>query len=109
MRIYKLDKMVGGWFIGNFKPSVLKTNKFEVSYKVHKKNEKWPYHYHNFVDEYNLVVKGKMKIRGKILSKGDIFHLRKKELADPIFLKTTHIVCVKVPSRPNDKIIINNK
>ena len=65
MKIYDFKKMVGGWFIGNFKPSSLRTKKFEVSYKIHKKKEKWDRHYHKKATEINLVIKGKMKIRGK--------------------------------------------
>ena len=103
MKVFDIKKMIGGWYIGNFKPSAFRTKNFEVSYKIHKKNEKWPYHYHKKSDEINLILKGRMKIRKKILKKGDIFILKKKEIADPIFLKTTHIICVKVPSSKNDK------
>ena len=46
MKLYNFNKMKGGWYIGNFSPTVMKTSKLEVSYKVHKKNEKWPFHYH---------------------------------------------------------------
>ena len=50
-----------------------------------------------------MIVKGKMKIRNKILKKNDIFILKKKEIADPKFLTNTYIICVKVPSSKNDK------
>ena len=103
MKIYNFKKMKGGWFIGNFLPTALKTKNFEVSYKLHKKNEKWPYHYHKKSIEVNLIIKGKMKIRNKILAKNDIFILKKREVADPKFLIDTYIICVKVPSSKNDK------
>lgn len=97
--------MIGGWFVGNFKPTAYKTKKFEVSYKLHKKNEKWPHHYHKKADEINLIVKGKMKIKNKIVKSGDIFVLKKKEIADPIFIKNTYIICVKTASIKNDKFL----
>ena len=37
MKIYDFKKMIGGWFVGNFKPTAYKTKSFEVSYKIHKK------------------------------------------------------------------------
>tara|TARA_X000000950_G_scaffold47087_1_gene54302 strand:- start:3368 stop:3691 length:324 start_codon:yes stop_codon:yes gene_type:complete len=106
MRIYDFKKMVGGWFVGNFKPSSLRTKKFEVSYKIHKKKEKWDHHYHKKATEINLVIKGKMKIRGRIIKKNQIFVLQPKEIADPIFYEDTHIVCIKAPSVIGDKYIV---
>ena len=32
----KLGDMIGGWFIGNFEPSLLKTNDVEVAVKKYK-------------------------------------------------------------------------
>lgn len=109
MKTYKFNKMKKGWFIGNFSPTAYKTRRFEVSYKLHKKNEKWPVHYHKKADEINLIVKGKMKIKNKIMNTGDIFVLKKKEVANPIFLKNTYIICVKTTSSKNDKFIIKKK
>ena len=103
MKISNFKKMKGGWFVGDFLPTAFKTKNFEVSYKIHKKNEKWPHHYHKQSIEINLIIKGKMKIRSKILTSNDIFTLKKKEIADPTFLKDTHIICIKVPSSKNDK------
>ena len=39
MKLYNFNKMKGGWYIGNFSPTVMKTSKLEVSYKVHKKTK----------------------------------------------------------------------
>ena len=33
--------MKGGWFVGNFEPSVFKTKNFEVGYLEHKKGDLW--------------------------------------------------------------------
>ena len=43
MKIDNLDKMIGGWFIGNFEPSLLKTNDCEVAVKRYNKGDyhKW--------------------------------------------------------------------
>jgi mannose-6-phosphate isomerase-like protein (cupin superfamily) len=106
MEITKLDKMTRGWFIGDFEPSVFKTNNFEVGYLHHKQGEFWESHYHQFCDEYNLLVKGKMKINNKIINENEICFIPKGISSSPEFLEDCFIVCVKVPSIPNDKIFV---
>jgi mannose-6-phosphate isomerase-like protein (cupin superfamily) len=104
MKLDKLQNMFRGWFIGNFEPSVLKTNDFEVGILFHPKGEKWPKHYHEHTVEINVLLSGKMIINNKHLSSGDIFLIEKNEIADPEFLEDCTIVCVKTPSNPGDKI-----
>ena len=62
VKVNQLDQMTRGWVIGNFTPSILKTSQFEVGYLSHKKDEIWPAHVHNEADEYNILVKGTMKL-----------------------------------------------
>jgi quercetin dioxygenase-like cupin family protein len=107
MEIYRIEDMKGGWFIGNFEPSVFKTELFEVCYKFHEKGEKWDTHYHKIGTEINYLVKGKMIIQNKELSEGDIFILRPYEIADPIFLEDCTVLIVKTPSSTQDKFVIS--
>lgn len=106
MKIDKIKDMVGGWFVGNFEPSSYKTDQFEVSYKLHPKGQIWETHYHTIVTEINYVIRGKMILQGLELNQGDIFTLYPFEIANPIFLEDTEIICVKVPSS-NDKVVVN--
>ena len=108
MLVSRIDSTIGGWFIGNFEQAAYKTKGLEVSYKVHKKDEVWDWHYHEHLDEINLLVRGRMIIQNAELVAGDIFILERMEVADPIFLEDCEIVCVKVPNFTNDKIIIGN-
>ena len=39
MKTAKLEDMVKGWFVGNFEPSLLKTNDVEVAVKSYKKGD----------------------------------------------------------------------
>jgi len=41
-----LKNMFRGWFVGNFEPSIYKTDQFEVGVLFHSKGEKWPNHFH---------------------------------------------------------------
>lgn len=98
-----MDQMMRGWFIGNFEPSVYKTSNFEVGYLRHKRGEIWEPHYHKYSREINYLIRGKMIVRGVICSAGDIFTLEQSEVADPQFLEDCELICVKIPSIPNDK------
>jgi quercetin dioxygenase-like cupin family protein len=106
MEIFDINKMVGGWFIGNFEPSAYQTDKFEVCYKKHLAGEKWDVHYHKIATEINYLIKGKMTIQDRELKSGDIFILEPNEIADPIFLEDCELVIVKTPSVKNDKYIV---
>lgn len=106
MKKFKLKDMKGGWFVGDFEPSVFKTDKFEVGVKLHPKGEKWPVHYHREVVEYNVLLTGEMTIQSERLIAGDIFVLDKLEVADPEFHEDCLVLCVKVPSIASDKYIV---
>ena len=34
MRLYNLDSMIRGWFVGDFTPSVIQTKDFEVGIEI---------------------------------------------------------------------------
>ena len=104
MLISELSDYWRGWVIGDFSPSILKTDLFEVGILKHQRNEDWPAHYHAEATEYNILVEGSMMIQEKIITAGTVFVLEKKEIANPIFLEDCTVVCIKVPSRPSDKI-----
>ena len=106
MKLYKLDHMVGGWFVGDFNPAAHQTSDFEVGYKRHPKGEKWETHYHKEMTEINCLILGKMKLQNTIIEAGDIFVLHPGEIADPIFLEDCELIVIKTPSVPGDKVII---
>jgi len=95
--------MYRGWFIGDFEPSVLRTEDFEVGVVKHKKGEEWKAHLHKRSTEYNLLLDGEMTIQKTKIKAGDIFIIEKKEIADPVFEKDCRVLVVRVPSLPKDK------
>jgi hypothetical protein len=109
MILDRIENMKGGWFVGNFEPTAYKTDAVEVSYKVHKKNEKYDVHYQTKIMEINLLTKGKMIIQDIELNAGDIFIIPPYEIADPVFLEDCEVVCVKIPGIVNDKVIVEKK
>ena len=89
--------------MGNFDPSVYKTADFEVGYKLHKKGEAWPVHYHKKSTEITFLIRGRMTIQGRELTNGDVFVILPNEIADPVFHEDCEVVVIKTPSVINDK------
>ena len=105
-KIYKMNDMFRGWFVGDFEPSAYKTKNFEAGYLLHKKGEQWDVHYHKHMTEVNFLVNGKMILNDIELNTGDIFLIEKNEIACPIFLEDCYIFVLKIPSVPGDKVIL---
>jgi quercetin dioxygenase-like cupin family protein len=105
MKIEKIKNFKNGWFIGNFEPSLFKTENFEVSVQFHAKGFIGVKHYHKKSTEYNLILKGKINICGNELSKGDIFIFSPNEISESFFMEDTEILVVKNFSDPSDKYL----
>jgi quercetin dioxygenase-like cupin family protein len=107
MKLLNLKDMTRGWLIGDFEPSILRTQGFEVGVLTHKKGEEWAEHYHKIATEYNVLLKGKMTLNETLINEGDIFILYPNETALPEFLEDCTVLCVKVPSVIGDKYAVN--
>ena len=103
MKVFRIDDMFKGWFIGDFEPSVYKTKNFEVGYHKHTKGEPTQNHYHKESIEFNVIIKGKMKINGQVLNKDDIFVFNPYEVSEGEFLEDTELIVVRNASNTEDK------
>jgi hypothetical protein len=103
MQKFRIENFLRGWFIGDFCPSVLKTKDFEVGVLTHYKNENWPEHYQKIATEFNVLISGSLSINNETFIPGDIFIIKPGEIIKPIFNEDCIVVCIKVPSIPNDK------
>ncbi len=106
MKVEKLSDMKGGWFIGNFTPSLFKTNDCEVAVKSYKKGDKEEKHYHKIATEYTVVVKGRVKMFGNIYEEGDIVVVEPGEATDFEALEDAMNVVVKMPGANDDKYLV---
>jgi quercetin dioxygenase-like cupin family protein len=106
---YRIEDFTGGWFIGNFQPSLLQTDEFEVSVKMHRKGEIWEKHYHKLATEYNYVFEGIVEIDGVEYVKGDIFVIHPDFVVDPNFKEDCTIMCVKTPCVIGDKYVVKRQ
>lgn len=106
MDVSRIEQFKGGWFIGDFEPTLLRSKGFEVGWKVHHRIEKIEPHIHHEVTEYNLIAHGEMRVNNRHLIAGDLFILYKGERVDAEVLSDeAHVVVVKVPSIPSDKTL----
>jgi mannose-6-phosphate isomerase-like protein (cupin superfamily) len=107
MKIYNIKDMINGWFIGNFKPSIYKTDKFEIAHHLYKKGFGGTNHKHLKSTEINYIVKGHISWNNVDLYSGDIFVFDfGEESGDILFLEDTDLIIVKFPSVPSDKVIV---
>ena len=73
MRLSNINEYKGGWFVGDFNPSIFKNPFFEVAHHKHAKGcETFP-HYHAVTNELNYIVRGELMVSGKLLSQGDMW------------------------------------
>ena len=104
MKTAKLVDMIKGWFIGNFEPTLLRTNDVEVAVKSYNKGDYEEKHYHKIATEITVIVSGKVKMNGIEYSKGDIVVMEPNEATDFECLENgTQNVVVKLPGANDDK------
>ena len=103
MRVEHLEDMTKGWFVGNFDPSLYKTNDCEVAVKSYKKGDKEGKHYHKIATEITVIVKGKVRMFNAEYSEGDIIVVEPGDATAFEALEDAMNVVVKIPGANNDK------
>ena len=101
-----LDSFHRGWIIGDFEPSLIRTEAFEICCTHHQKGEVAEPHFHSMSEEINIVTSGRLQVNGKVLTKGEIFVYKAFEVCDVTFLEDTELLVVRIPSAPNDKVLV---
>jgi len=105
MKIFNLKDMVGGWIIGNFDPSLFKTNDVEISIKKYKAEDYDSSHYHKIATEYTVIVDGQVEMSGNIYNKDDILIISPGEVTDFRAITNSTTVVIKIPGANNDKYL----
>ena len=106
MKLDKLTDMKLGWFIGNFEPSLYKTENVEVAIKKYNKGDYEESHFHKIATEITTIVTGKVKMNDTEYSSGDIITIPPNEATDFMVLEDNTITTVvKIPGAKNDKYI----
>jgi len=105
MKVAKLEDMVKGWFVGNFDPTLIKTNDVEVAVKEYKKGDYEEKHHHKIATEITVIVSGKVRMNGVEYFKGDIIVIEPNEATDFEALEDTVNTIVKFPGASHDKYL----
>jgi quercetin dioxygenase-like cupin family protein len=105
MDIFNLQDYFKGWFIGNFEPSLLKSDDFEIGIKKYKAGEYEEKHLHKIATEYTVIVSGKVEMNGKEYNSDDIIVIKPNESTDFKVLEDSVTVVVKTPCVKNDKYL----
>ena len=105
MKKFNLNEMIGGWFIGNFKPSIKNESNFEVAIKSYKSGDSEEKHFHKIAYEITVIVKGKVLMNKKQYTEGDIVLIEPGEPSDFQVLEDTITCVVKSPSIQKDKYL----
>lgn len=105
MRVSRLDQYVGGWFIGDFEPTLHKTSSFEVCVKRYAKGSVEPLHHQLRAWEYTVILSGQARIGDITIGPDDILEVEPLEAASFEALDDVILVAIKVPSIPSDKVL----
>lgn len=105
MEKFNLNEMIKGWFVGNFEPSLLKTNDVEVAVKSYQAGEYEDRHHHKIATEITVVVSGEILMNNILYKEGDIIKLEPNESSDFKAITNAINVVVKIPGAANDKYL----
>lgn len=105
MKNYSLNDMIKGWFVGNFEPTLYRTNDVEVAVKEYRAGDYEESHYHKIATEITVIQSGKVRMNGREFSGGDIIVIAPGEETDFEVLEDTITTVVKLPGANDDKYL----
>jgi hypothetical protein len=106
VRVARLDDMKGGWFAGDFAPTVFRTALFEAACKRYRAGETEARHVHRVATEITVIAAGVVRLNGRVFRQGDVVELEPNEPADFSVLEDAITMVIKVPSVVGDKHLI---
>lgn len=105
MRVDRMENMVKGWFVGDFNPTLYRTQDVEVAVKEYKAGDAEDWHYHKIATELTVILSGTVEMCDREFSTGDIIVLDPGEGTAFKSLTDSVTVVVKVPGAKNDKYL----
>ena len=105
MKKADLKDFIKGWFVGNFNPSLIKTNDVEVAVKRYVAGDHEGSHYHKIATEITVIVSGTVEMNGVTYQADDIIVIEPNDKTDFKCLTDVVTVVIKYPGANNDKYI----
>ena len=106
MKVRKLDEFFKGWVVGNFEPSLFKTDDFEVSVKNYKKDEYEHTHYHKVATEITIITKGSAEMNSVVYNEGDVIIIEPGDKTGFRTISDVTTTVIKFPCVKGDKYIV---
>jgi hypothetical protein len=106
MNVHRLEDMTRGWFVGDFAPTLYRTDAVEVAVKHYDAGDAEERHVHRVATELTAVVSGSVRMDGRDLSAGDIVVLEPGDPSDFLAVTDAVVVAVKLPAVPGDKYLV---
>jgi mannose-6-phosphate isomerase-like protein (cupin superfamily) len=94
-----------GWFIGNFSPTLIKTNEVEIGVKRYKAGNSEAAHHHKIATEITVIISGEVEMNGVKYVEDDIIVIDPNDSTDFKCLTDVVTVVVKYPGANNDKYV----
>ena len=95
--------MFKGWFIGNFEPSLCKTNDVEIGVKKYQQGDFENSHFHKIATEFTVIISGVVEMNGVQFAENDIIKIIPGVSTNFKALTDVITVVVKLPGANNDK------
>ena len=105
MKIANLSEMNGGWFVGDFLPTLVKTQAVEIGVKRYSKGEFSEKHHHKIATEITVMLAGSARMNNCIYYANDIVVMEPGDSTDFLALEDVITVVVKMPGATNDKYL----
>ena len=103
--MHRIEDFTGGWFVGNFDPSLLFNEHVEVCVKHYRQGDREEAHFQLTASEITVIISGQCLIDDKRLGPGDIIVIPPMHVASFEALTDISLVAVKAPSKPSDKVL----
>lgn len=109
MKTAKLADMFKGWFVGNFEPTIYRTNDVEVAIKEYSAGDYEEAHYHKIATEITVIQSERVKMFDKIFNSGEIIVVEPNDATDFTALEDSVTIVVKIPGANNDKYLVEEE
>lgn len=106
MKVGKIDDMTKGWFIGDFAPTLWRTQDVEVAVKCYRAGDAESAHYHKIATEFTVVTAGVIEMNSARYHAGDIVVIEPGETTDFLAITDATTTVVKIPGAQNDKYLV---
>lgn len=103
MRVFRLEDMTKGWFVGDFDPVALRCGEAEVAAKSYTAGALEARHLHKVAVEVTLILSGRARMNDTVHEAGAIVVIEPGEATDFEALTDVVTVVFKSPSLAGDK------